>query len=106
MQRQASVSASKRNHRSETETLPCPYPNPSYYLLAVQFFMGNLSPIADPLAFNCFVAGHLTYECRNFIRTDPTKDVHLDHQQQFTLASSPGHSPPKSGLVLTVCACV
>ena len=23
-------------------------------------------------------AGHLTYECRNFIRVDPTKDVHLD----------------------------
>ena len=23
-------------------------------------------------------AGHLTYGCRNFIRMDPTKDVHLD----------------------------
>lgn len=27
---------------------------------------------------SAFTAGHLTYECRNFIRADPNKDVLLD----------------------------
>ena len=25
-----------------------------------------------------FIAGHLTFQCRNFVRVDPNKEVHLD----------------------------
>ncbi len=33
----------------------------------------------DPVIPSCpSAAGHLTYECRNFLRADPTKDIHLD----------------------------
>ena len=34
-------------------------------------------------------AGHLTYECRNFLRADPTKDVHLDVSSTSSEESGP-----------------
>ena len=46
-------------------------------------------------------AGHLTYECRNFIRADPTKDVHLDvsstsSEESESEVSIPSTSTPTS----------
>ena len=48
-----------------------------------------------------YAAGHLTYECRNFIRADPTKDVHLDvsstsSEESESEVSIPSTSTPTS----------
>ena len=52
-------------------------------------------------SFVVCVAGHLTYECRNFIRADPTKDVHLDvsstsSEESESEVSIPSTSTPTS----------
>lgn len=35
--------------------------------------------VVHPFTLGCpFPAGHLTFECRNFVRVDPQKDIVLD----------------------------
>ena len=40
--------------------------------------------------------GHLTYECRNFIRANPTQDVHLD------ISSTSSEESEKKDVVVSV----
>lgn len=57
------------------------YPTRVFCQAAGLIHCGNVIITIGNIALLCFVnspAGHLTFECRNFVRVDPQKDIVLD----------------------------